>query len=98
MYINASLTPCLSLSPSDRQVVMGNHRDAWVFGAVDPNSGTAGLMEIARVAGLLRKNSEWLKGRQNDTNLSCECQKNFDRNAWTVARLFRPETEPFSMP
>ena len=39
---------------------MGNHRDAWVFGAVDPNSGTAGLMEIARVAGLLRKNSEWL--------------------------------------
>ena len=49
---------------------MGNHRDAWVFGAVDPNSGTAGLMEIARVAGLLRKNSEWLKGRQNDTNIS----------------------------
>ena len=49
---------------------MGNHRDAWVFGAVDPNSGTAGLMEIARVAGLLRKNSEWLKGRQNDKNFS----------------------------
>ena len=57
VLINASLPP--SLSPSDRQVVMGNHRDAWVFGAVDPNSGTAGLMEIARVAGLLRKNSEW---------------------------------------
>ena len=49
---------------------MGNHRDAWVFGVVDPNSGTVGLMEIARVAGLLRKNSEWLKGRQNDTNIS----------------------------
>ena len=22
-------------------VAMGNHRDAWVFGAVDPNSGSA---------------------------------------------------------
>ena len=55
---------------------MGNHRDAWVFGAVDPNSGTAGLMEIARVAGLLRKNSEWLplevtpQEEGNDTNFS----------------------------
>ena len=26
----------------DRWVIMGNHRDAWVFGAVDPNSGTDG--------------------------------------------------------
>ena len=27
---------------------MGNHRDAWVFGGVDPSSGTACLMEIAK--------------------------------------------------
>ena len=40
----------------DRFVIMGNHRDAWVFGAVDPNSGTAPLMEIARAFGELRKN------------------------------------------
>ena len=33
---------------SDRWVVMGNHRDAWVFGAVDPNSGTATMLEAAR--------------------------------------------------
>jgi len=25
----------------DRYVIMGNHRDAWGYGAVDPNSGTA---------------------------------------------------------
>jgi N-acetylated-alpha-linked acidic dipeptidase len=26
-------------------VVSGNHRDAWVYGAVDPNSGTAAMLE-----------------------------------------------------
>ncbi|HEX5890803.1 MAG TPA: PA domain-containing protein, partial [Pyrinomonadaceae bacterium] len=25
----------------DRWIILGNHRDAWVFGAVDPNSGTS---------------------------------------------------------
>ncbi len=29
----------------DEWVVAGNHRDAWVFGAVDPNSGTAAMLE-----------------------------------------------------
>ncbi|KAJ6914017.1 glutamate carboxypeptidase LAMP1 [Populus alba x Populus x berolinensis] len=32
----------------DRFVILGNHRDAWTFGAVDPNSGTAALLEVAR--------------------------------------------------
>ncbi|XP_056858416.1 probable glutamate carboxypeptidase LAMP1 [Raphanus sativus] len=32
----------------DRYVILGNHRDAWSFGAVDPNSGTAVLLEIAQ--------------------------------------------------
>ena len=27
----------------DEWVVAGNHRDAWVYGAVDPNSGTAAM-------------------------------------------------------
>ncbi|CAG0901466.1 unnamed protein product [Darwinula stevensoni] len=35
----------------DRYVILGNHRDAWVFGAVDPSSGTASLLEIARLYG-----------------------------------------------
>ncbi|HVS21250.1 MAG TPA: PA domain-containing protein, partial [Pyrinomonadaceae bacterium] len=30
----------------DRWVVLGNHRDAWVFGAVDPNSGTTAMLEL----------------------------------------------------
>lgn len=33
----------------DRYVLLGNHYDAWVYGSVDPNSGTAVLAEIARV-------------------------------------------------
>lgn len=32
----------------DRYVILGNHRDAWTYGAVDPNSGTAALLDIAR--------------------------------------------------
>jgi len=32
----------------DRWVILGNHRDAWTYGAVDPNSGTASFLETAR--------------------------------------------------
>src|SRR6185436_18867170 len=39
----------------DRWVIMGNHRDAWVFGAVDPNSGTTAMLEAARAFGSLLK-------------------------------------------
>jgi N-acetylated-alpha-linked acidic dipeptidase len=39
----------------DRWVIMGNHRDAWVFGAVDPNSGTSAMLEAARGFGALLK-------------------------------------------
>ncbi|CAB4318714.1 unnamed protein product [Prunus armeniaca] len=39
----------------DRFVILGNHRDAWTFGAVDPNSGTAALLEIAQRLGKLQK-------------------------------------------
>ena len=37
----------------DKEVILGNHRDAWVFGAVDPNSGTSVMMEVSRGLGLL---------------------------------------------
>jgi N-acetylated-alpha-linked acidic dipeptidase len=37
----------------DKWVVLGNHRDAWVYGAVDPSSGTATQMELARTLGAL---------------------------------------------
>ena len=32
----------------DEWVLLGNHRDAWVFGGVDPASGTASMMEMTR--------------------------------------------------
>lgn len=48
-YIRGSVEP-------DRYVFLSNHRDAWGFGSVDPSSGTAQLMEVARTFGnLLRK-------------------------------------------
>jgi len=36
-------------------VVLGNHRDAWVYGAVDPNSGTAAMLESVHGIGELLK-------------------------------------------
>ena len=39
-------------------VVAGNHRDAWVFGACDPNSGTAAMLEAVHGLGELLK-SGW---------------------------------------
>jgi N-acetylated-alpha-linked acidic dipeptidase len=35
----------------DQWVILGNHRDAWVYGAVDPSSGTASMMELTRNLG-----------------------------------------------
>jgi len=37
----------------DNLVVLSNHHDAWVYGAVDPASGTAAMLEAARAFGLL---------------------------------------------
>src|SRR5579862_7776466 len=42
----------------DEWVVGGNHRDAWVYGAVDPNSGTAAMLESVHGLGELLK-SGW---------------------------------------
>ena len=39
----------------DQWVVGGNHRDAWVFGACDPNSGTAAMLEAVHGLGELLK-------------------------------------------
>jgi N-acetylated-alpha-linked acidic dipeptidase len=39
----------------DEWVVLGNHRDAWAFGGVDPSSGTASMMELTRALGELKK-------------------------------------------
>lgn len=39
----------------DEWVLAGNHRDAWVFGAADPSSGTASMIEMTRGLGKLLK-------------------------------------------
>jgi N-acetylated-alpha-linked acidic dipeptidase len=39
----------------DEWIVLGNHRDAWVFGGVDPSSGTASMMELTRALGQLKQ-------------------------------------------
>ena len=40
----------------DRLIMVGNHRDAWTYGAADPSSGTAVMVEVTRALG-------WLKGK-----------------------------------
>ena len=39
----------------DEWVLVGNHRDAWVYGGVDPVSGTASMMELTRSLGELKQ-------------------------------------------
>ncbi|HSU20240.1 MAG TPA: PA domain-containing protein, partial [Acidobacteriaceae bacterium] len=43
--------------PAEKEnwVIAGNHRDAWVYGAVDPNSGTAAMLETVHGLGELLK-------------------------------------------
>ncbi len=39
----------------DEWILVGNHRDAWAFGGVDPSSGTASMLELSRAFGELKK-------------------------------------------
>ena len=39
----------------DEWVLIGNHRDAWVYGGVDPVSGTASMLELTRALGKLKR-------------------------------------------
>ena len=39
----------------DDWVIAGNHRDAWVYGAIDPSSGTAAMLETVHGLGILLK-------------------------------------------
>ena len=39
----------------DQWIIVGNHHDAWIYGAGDPSSGTVSLLEFARVIGTLMK-------------------------------------------
>jgi len=39
----------------EKFVLLSNHHDAWVYGAVDPASGTASMLELARALGELAR-------------------------------------------
>lgn len=40
--------------------MIGNHRDAWVFGSIDPTSGTATLVEMSRALSKLKQSGKFL--------------------------------------
>lgn len=42
---------------------MGNHRDAWTHGSLDPSSGTASMLEISRVIAKAHKEKKWVPRR-----------------------------------
>ncbi|KGO60050.1 Peptidase M28 [Penicillium expansum] len=37
----------------DKKIIVGNHRDSWCIGSVDPGSGTAAFLEVVRAFGEL---------------------------------------------
>lgn len=39
----------------DRKILLSNHYDAWVYGAVDPSSGTAAMLSLGRALGSLAR-------------------------------------------
>ncbi len=49
-------------NPSEPSVMVGNHYDAWVYGAADPGSGTAVVLETAEAFAQLQKQG-WLPER-----------------------------------
>lgn len=51
-YIKGAIEP-------EKYVILGNHHDAWVYGARDPNGATAVLVETARVFKAVMNATGW---------------------------------------
>ena len=43
--------------------MIGNHRDSWVFGSIDPSLGTSILLEMTRVLAKLKNDKIWAPRR-----------------------------------
>ncbi|KAJ9620448.1 hypothetical protein H2203_007654 [Taxawa tesnikishii (nom. ined.)] len=43
------------MEQTSKKIIVGNHRDSWCFGSIDPGSGTAVLMEVVNIFGTLRR-------------------------------------------
>lgn len=48
---------------ADKLVIIGNHYDAWTYGAVDPNSGTSALLEVSRALKAYQNETGWAPAR-----------------------------------
>eukprot|EP00111_Clytia_hemisphaerica_P010671 TCONS_00031176-protein len=59
----------------DRLVIMGNHRDAWVYGGGDPSSGTACMMEVSRVVGQMYDGVAGWKPRRTMVFISWDAEE-----------------------
>ncbi|VDM76596.1 unnamed protein product, partial [Strongylus vulgaris] len=59
-YINGAEEP-------ERYIILGNHYDAWTYGAMDPNAGTAVLAEVARATVATMKMMGWRPGKVETT-------------------------------
>ncbi len=78
----------------DEWVLVGNHRDAFVFGAADPGSGTAAMMETSRGLGQLAKQGirpertilflSW-DGEETSFAGSAEWSEQFEHELWQKA-------------
>ncbi|XP_013367423.1 PREDICTED: N-acetylated-alpha-linked acidic dipeptidase 2 isoform X2 [Chinchilla lanigera] len=53
LNVSYSVGPGFTGSNSFRYVIVGGHRDSWVFGGIDPTTGTAVMQEIAQSFGKL---------------------------------------------
>ncbi len=79
---------------ADEWVLVGNHRDAWVFGAADPGSGTAAMLETTRGLGQLAKQGirpkrtllflSW-DGEETSFAGSAEWSEQFEHELWQKA-------------
>ncbi|CAG8338784.1 unnamed protein product [Penicillium salamii] len=43
----------IGMDERDKKIIVGNHRDSWCMGSVDPGSGTAAFLEVVRAFGEL---------------------------------------------
>ena len=41
----------IGMEQAAKSIIIGNHRDSWAFGATDPHTGTAIMVEMARIFG-----------------------------------------------
>ncbi|XP_043927758.1 glutamate carboxypeptidase 2-like [Protopterus annectens] len=80
----------------DRYIILGGHRDSWVFGGIDPTSGAAVLHEVARSAGtLVKKDIRYMDkvftAKANQFNITREQLAALNNVRSTSVRIIKPD-------